>query len=377
MSRRSRRRLNAQKAEASQRMKKQKRDKENARRIKPKENNMKNSTDEYTSRPIPATFQKGAPHPITYPVRDLADVAPVQTEKLKEVSGLVSPREGRLPLWWLGMNSEEMAKKLPPQGAALDAEMKEAYAVREQVALGHWPQEFFEKHAAAFFPDENTESWNFDMHSIPELLRRVGITDGESAAEAVRMDHALALARAIEKYFYSIGMKPNGWTGHVDFLEKNQRQARHFDRINMAHEITFHLKYTFGGIRPEEWTGVAGCLVTQYSEGCPGHPGPEAGHGAASGATLKSVEHEWSDAIAKNPTAGKMAKSACMLFSQFRTLALMHTVSDNTGGFATGVEVTKMMINGRAIMQTKDGFLMTREETDEWLEASGWKKAVA
>ena len=95
--------------------------------------------------------------------------------------------------------------------------------------------------------------------------------------------------------------------------------------------MTFRLKWLWLVQRPEEHFG---CNMTGYDEGCPGHPGDPAGHGADAGVTAAGLVH-----VLRKQLTHEMATvivETCLVFCMYRTLAGVHRSVENLRGFVVG-----------------------------------------
>lgn len=222
-------------------------------------------------------------------------------------------------------------------------QMDEVLDVASAAARDEYPAVFFRRYGLpAEVPD-----------ALVEHVVVGGVPSGRAAAQMVRMDHPFHLLLWLHVYLARAGIK---WRssktpdGAVDFIG-----AMVYPTVSVGYKIlrafiaTFKLKWLWMVQRPEEWHG---CNMTAYAEGCPGHPGDPAGHGADAGATVAGLLDLLEDQM--TPDQIKQLVDAGLVFASYRTLAGVHRQVENVRGFIVGWAVARRVSYADAESQIRE-----------------------
>ena len=231
----------------------------------------------------------------------------------------VNPSAGSNPRWLNAPHGTE------PDTEEFAAQQAEVLEVSTQVSRGEWPVAFLSRHGLTTHPPEPL--WSEVMTD--------GKRDAHKAAQLVRMDHPLALGIAIREWLASQGVRYRHHStaeDAVDFVFG----VVWFDAMVLwsvfrALVVVFGLKWLWWIRRPEE---EYECNITQYSEGCPGHPGDPAGHGAAAGATCRRIILLLQGLLTESTT--RTVVMTGLHFATYRTFAGVHRAEENFRGFVIG-----------------------------------------
>jgi len=217
--------------------------------------------------------------------------------------------------------------------------LEEVSQVRADVKAGVYPEAFLAK----YYP------WGTMPSELPTALLNEGLSkrDPKGLADVVHMDNPMDLGVALCDWLRSKGVKPRHLSSNsIDFInaipETNKKLA---DSILGALQKAFDIKYYYGMPRPEE-LHHEGKLLTSYPEGSPTHPAFPAGHGAAAGATAKTLIDHFD--VTEEQAAE--IRFAAYLWAQFRTFAGVHYALDNIAGLKVGgLEIEYMPVGKKVV----------------------------
>lgn len=266
------------------------------------------------------TFQKSNKTGISivYPVRN-----PFQDN----LNNTISPKIGK---------QHGVPAPTKPNNVGFKEMVDEFLMVRDYVERDKWPANYLKQH----YPEDVFPTHpDVPTGEVPEPIRDANVNEinPKGAAQLVRMDAANDLGNFIFDYLVREGVPFR----YSDRLERNDFHKGRilfnqmlWNEIEPATKKFFEVKYFYGSARPEEFLGVPGCVLTNYTEGCPRHPSYVAGHGTLAGVTLRVIERFF---VLANFLLQKVISAvSCYHFAQYRTLAGVHWTEDNIEGLIFG-----------------------------------------
>ena len=255
------------------------------------------------------TFQKGSPDVLLeYPLVEIPETS----------AGLVDPHIGI---------ANGVPEPIRPGDPLWENQVHWFNEARGDVAYGSWPKSYLREHS----PDGKSK-----LAAPFEGI--VDTSQPETACNLVHMDAPDDLGAVLFDYIWE-----NGGTVRETGQSKYSRHNEYLNAVTVfkalltpnlhdAYHDFMGAKYYHGLVRPEEYFGLRGCIVTSYAEGCPAHPAFPAGHATFAGKTLIVLR-----AFFKLPKwLDEIVELACWQFAHFRTFAGVHWTQDNDLGLLLG-----------------------------------------
>lgn len=249
------------------------------------------------------SFNLGHRESVSYPMTTLPTIPTL----------MVSPRVGK---------SHGVER---PSDAQVLEECIEVKKVTDEVKKGKWPGWYMQKY--------------FGRSDMSAIMAKYTGCDEATVMKAVQwigMDHPFDLwNKVVVPYCRDNGIKTKASTYGVPFTQGVLMTARCHAAIAKALDAAFDVKYFYGICRPSEVYDPSISIIPT-----PNHPSYCAGHGAFGSASFACFEHFFN----ANTEQMNEMRYATLQFAQWRTLAGVHTFSDNDVGWKLGYRIASELL---------------------------------